>query len=207
MKKTNFDYVNEHLANDETVLWEGRPQNMKLFEGHYGSTLLVRWVLCAIIIAISVWYYTFAQTRGVTTNRAMLISGAMDLFAVYNIIKPFLDLRTLANRTHYFITNRRFIIFKNAGINSGIASRKFEDMTEATLVTYKNGCGSLYIGPMTKEIYKNSRSQPQYDSMSADTSMFPIVFYSVADPKEIAPLLPKTIELHTSQEGALAFQN
>ena len=97
------------LADDETVLWQSRPESFGLLAGTYRNSFLRRIAVCVAAMAVVLILYSFAVSgRGIAYSPVVVVLVlAVGLFLIFRQI---LDDSRIRKTALYAVTDRRLIV-------------------------------------------------------------------------------------------------
>lgn len=195
-------YLKEELNPGETLLWSGRPANIKTFEQPHGKMIILRFVISAALLAFAVWYWFFAAAQNFEINLPLTMTFIMVAISAYLCIKPFSEVSRLKKRCLYAITDRRAMIVYNT--NPSIARcRELSESTDASYELLSSGCGNVYVGKKCKSAPRKARALSLSPIMDDDD--LPLIFHSVENPAAVlAHLAAPEKEWATQQSAAIA---
>lgn len=203
MKHQNLSHI---LRDDETVVWESRPQNIRMMEAPFNRSIFLQMVCAAALVAFAVWYVLVsAPANAIPATRAYLVSTVLILLGVALAIRPMRTVQKLENGTRYYITNQRFIATYGSGLSLRVNYREFEDIHEALIDVTGKGRANIFIGPMNKELFAHSRDMVHdYTKDEKGTAM---VFYSVEDAFSACDFFPSHIAISRCTAAVMAFHH
>ena len=102
-----------HLLPDEEIVWKSRPGTFPLITKESG--LLMRWIICAVLLVGLTAAYIAAAQR---TSAPFHVFVVLIIFVAlaYIAIVPILDWKSLLNKTHYYVTNKRVILLSGKNL-------------------------------------------------------------------------------------------
>ena len=195
----NKEIHGDLLLKGERVLWEGKPQKIKLLEAPFTSAIMIRWVAAIGVLLMAVKYWMYAETIFIEPSLRMNITGFIIIIALIIAARPFLDIKNLENNFRYIITDRRAITIRQKGKDRFFTQiRNLSDFAEAVVVQGQNGSGSLIIGPVTEAVLRKQRKD-LLPIQTEEEAMHPLSFYNVYAPDEAARVLPANINVATKK--------
>jgi len=188
------DKISKDLKEGEEIIWVGKPEGLKMLDVPYGSSVIIRWIICLIVVASGLWYGLIfapsAEYLSVNTDVVMVIWVAIGIILA---VWPFLDLSMLKTKCCYCITNQRAIIFIKS-VSSAAKEKSLADVSEITFDIIADDRGNIYIGSKLKDSQKRARTSVLAPSMGKEDEEYPLVFHSIINPEEILGLFPKKAE-------------
>ena len=146
-----FEFCRPYLAENEYVLWKGRPEKGNLFTGREMVILpfAVMWLAFAL-------YWEYQAFQGVGSWFAILWGLPFVAVGIYLLAGRFAAAAYLRGRTFYVITNKKIIIKKGGRI----VMYDGKSLPPMNLVIHKNGNGTLTFGHQiyTRNGYRSSVS-------------------------------------------------
>ena len=105
---------NEHsempeLAEGERLLWQGKPTKVTLLDGVMRTRIIVTWIICAVIMVLSLYFAFFALAE-TTLGRRVVLLVIFNMVPALVIWNTFRDVSGLRHKTHYFVTNQRVLV-------------------------------------------------------------------------------------------------
>lgn len=203
MKNQNLSHI---LRDGETVVWESRPQNIRMMEAPFHRSIIIQMICAVALVVFAVWYVLVsAPANAIPTSRAYILSAVLVLIGLYLAIHPMRTVQKLENSTHYYITNQRFIATYGSGLSLRVNYREFEDIHEALIDVTGKGRANIFIGPMNKEVFAHSRDMVHdYTKEEKNTAM---VFYSVENAFSACDFFPSHIAISRCTSAVTAFNN
>ncbi len=193
-------YLNENLLPDETVKWTGRPTNIKLMEKPMSNFVILRWVISALLLVFTVWYWTFALAHGFEISLPVTLTVILVLVAAWVAVSPLISNRRAQSKCLYAITNKRaLILYKTIPIITRV--RELDTVTDSSYDTLSTGCGNIYVGAKTKNAPGKARDMAFVSDMPDDE--LPLIFFSVEDPASVFALLNAREARHEDEEGSM----
>ncbi|MGI6030644.1 MAG: hypothetical protein ACOX7F_03980 [Eubacteriales bacterium] len=198
--------LQELLRKDEKIVWEGTPsKDIKAFEAPYSTKIMIRFVISLILVGFGVYYMAvMGPSLGNDAGMSFSVAAFFFIIGIYTSVSPFLAVKRLTSKTHYYITNQRFITVMG-GNNPNITYREFNDITEATIDLRSSDRADLYIVPMTKQIYNHSRDfvRPYRE----EDKMAPMVFCGIENAFEACDFFPTHIAINRNTSANPVFTN
>ena len=100
--------LNGILAEDETLLWSGAPEQFDMMSPAYKGKMIRKILLVIVgILGLSAWYISAAIANGVAVRPIAIVICALPF--LYSIYNDFRDVKKLKNDTLYAMTDRRMI--------------------------------------------------------------------------------------------------
>lgn len=198
--------LEELWRKDEKILWEGTPsKNIKLFEAPHTNKIVMRFIIAALLIGFGIYYAAIlGPNLGNDFGKSMSITGFFAIIGIWVAVAPIIAVKRLSSKTHYYITNQRFIAVMGTN-NPNITYREFEDVTEATIDVRDENRADLYIGPMTKDIYNHSRDYVR--PFREEDKMTPMVFCGIEDAFAACDYFPTHIAINRNTSASPVFTN
>ena len=183
--------IKEDLNEGEEVIWAGRPTQIKLLDMPYGSSIIIRWIICLVIVVFALWYglifVTSAENLRVSSNTIMLVCI---LIAAFIALRPVMDVSKLQKKCCYFITNQRAITIIS-GSTRKFKDKLFADVSDIAYDIIADDRGNVYIGPKLKNSQSKARVSALTPTMdSEEEKNRPHIFYNVAEPAEVVKFFP-----------------
>ena len=187
------------LLKGERVLWEGKPQKMKLIEAPFTAGIIIRWVAAICVFLGAFRYWTHTSTIVMETSLRMNVTIFIAIIGIIIAARPFLDIKNLENNFRYIITDRRAIAIRQKGKDKFFTQiRDLSDFTEALVVEGEGGRGSLVIGIATDAVLRKQRKDLS-PTQTAGEELDPLSFYSIYAPDDAAKALPAHIKVATKK--------
>ena len=187
---TSIKRISEYMYEDETVLWAGKPEGVRLLEVPYGTTTIIRWIICLIIAVAALWYgLIFVPSSASANLNGNTIMVVCIIIAIVIALWPMLDIYRLKKKCSYYITNQRALTFV-AGSSAKLKEMLYTDGLEITFDLIEGNRGNIYIGKKLKNSFKKARVSVFTPSADVDEEPRPLVFYSVMDPGDIVSKFP-----------------
>lgn len=201
MKNQDLTHI---LRDGETVVWESRPQNIRMMEAPFVRSILLQMACAVILVCFALWYaLILAPANGTLSTSAYLISTILILIGVYLAIVPMRTVQKLENKTHYYITNQRFIATYRSVLALHVNYREFDDITEMLIDVTGKGRANLFIGPTSKEMFAHCRDMVHnYSPEEKDKTM---IFYSVGNAFDSCDFVPAHIAISRCTAAVTAF--
>ena len=100
--------LNSILADGETLLWSGAPEQFNMMSPTYKGKMIRKILLVAVgIIGLSAWYISAAMANGVAVRPIAIVICALPF--LYSLYNDFRDAKKLQSVTLYAMTDRRMI--------------------------------------------------------------------------------------------------
>ena len=99
------------LWEGEEVRWSGRPKPFSLFDHDSKNSILLTWIVSALVLAAVIVLMVFSSITGTRSFTDVLIMAIVALFLPVALsARPFMDKKCLEKNTLYAITNFRIIV-------------------------------------------------------------------------------------------------
>ena len=179
------------LQPGEVVKWSGRPQDVKLMDGPFGTSFIIRVIVALILVAGSA--YLCGPGRGETADPlqatgllCICIIVASDL-----VVDPLLVANRVGKKATYYITDRRVIACFAKGSNDmTVKTRDISDLKEVTVDKLSNGNSVIYLGKKSRRAARLARTQEVFSDAQNKEDGIPLMFYSVPNVQEALSALP-----------------
>ena len=184
------NHIQGDLNEGEEILWVGSPTGIKLVDMPYGTSIIIRWIVCLIFAAVGLWYGLIyapsAENLSVNANAVMLVCIAIAAFVA---LWPLADVSKLNKKCFYYITNQRALTLV-LGSSNNLKERLLKDVPEITFDMIADDRGNIYIGTKLKNSFSKARISVLTPQLGADGDDRPLIFHSVVNPKEILDIFP-----------------
>lgn len=189
------------LRNDETILWEGRPSDISLLEAPYTFKVMICWVVSGLLIVFGCWYLSISSVGASSPQIDHWIIGCIAIVVgIYLLCIPFVSINRLKNKTHYYITNQRFVAYCDNGSTMTCTYRELTNMTEITIETIGKNRYNIYIGTMDKKLRSHTRDP--ISNYMEEQKMLPLSFHSVSNAYNCTDVLPDYISIHRNTQAS-----
>lgn len=175
------------LAEDETLLWSGRPEAFETLDKTNKQSILTGLVIKIAVVAVLLFLYIRAAGDGAGIKPGVL--AVIVLIGAYAAANPFLTARRLRKNTFYALTDKRVL---RAGANDSAVP--YERMKNAVLRTDADGHTTLLCGPRTKNLKPHqwrSEADAAFINGPDDPEALRVVLYAVPVDKEFKALIKK----------------
>lgn len=201
MKTQDLTHI---LRDGETVVWESRPQNIRMMEAPFMRSIWLHMTGAIVLIAAALWFaLSAAPAHGVSITTTYVVATILVLLGIYLAIRPMRIVQNLENRTHYYITNQRFIATYASPFSMRVNYRELDDISEMLIDVTGKGRANLFIGPCSKEMFAHGRDLVHnYSPAEKGTTM---VFYSIDNAFASCDCLPTHIAISRCTAAVTAF--
>lgn len=175
------------LAEDETLLWSGRPEPFETLDKTNKQSILIGLAIKIAVVAILLILYIRAALGAIGIKPGVIV--VVLLIGGYAIANPFLTARRLRKNTFYALTDKRVI---RAGANDSAVP--YERMKNAVLRTDADGHTTLLCGPRTKDLKPHqwrSEADAAFINGPDDPEAIRVILYAVPQDKEFKALVKK----------------
>ena len=178
------------LAEDEKLLWTGRPEPFEVLDKTNKTSILTGLVIKVLVIVGCLLLYYTTREGGDSKPIVPIMLLAIGAFAVLN---PFLIARRLQKKTIYGLTDRRVL---RAG--SSDESVPYERMKNAVLRTDADGHTSLLCGPRTQHLKPRqwrAEADAAFINGPDDPEAVRVILYAIPVDKELKALLKQYLNV------------
>ena len=174
------------LAEDETLLWSGRPEPFETLDKTNKQSILIGLAIkIAVVAGLLILYLRAARDVGIKPGVIVVVL----LIGGYAILNPFITARRLRKNTFYGLTDKRVI---RAGANDSAVP--YERMKNAVLRTDADRHTTLLCGPRTKNLKPHqwrSEADASFINGPDDPEAIRVILYAVPQDKEFKALIKK----------------
>ena len=187
--------LKERLRENEQVVWQGKPEDIKLFEKPFPGRIFTMWAVSVLLLVFTGWYsFSYGPAKELEPTLLRNVGIFCTVLAAYIAVSPFLAIRKMHNKVAYCITTERFIAYTPNSKSPRFQFREFDDFTEVTVEKLSTGKYNMYIGPISKGL--RGRSRDGVINYNDTMKMDPLVFTSISDPQGACACLPDHITIH-----------
>ena len=199
MEKTNsFNRFDELIVSElrssegESILWKGKPTDIKIMEAPYGNIYILRWLICLLLFACVLWYQLIYMPSNSMTTNSLAIPIVCTLAILFIAVKPLIDINSIQRKCVYCITTKRVIV-SNVSNPLKMKAKSFEEVDDISIEMISDNRGTIYIGKKQKNSVRRSRTDSLVFPTSNDDEEFakrPLIFYSIEAPKNVMTYFP-----------------
>lgn len=138
--------LSRQLLEGEEAQWLGRPERFSLLSKDYKGSLILRWIIAAVVLAaLIIAYSVWVAGSAAKFNTILVLIIVLACVYIFVII-PVMDRFTLMNRTFFCVTNKRVLVFVSdrAPISLNRAGLNF------SIINGENGCSHIAFGAAAK---------------------------------------------------------
>lgn len=192
MEEKYLDALKTQLADDEKILWTGKPEKINLLEGAYKSSFISRVIACSVTACILPYLYYSSLLNKNEMNIPVLL--CLILIPLAAIVIPVLEKNKLESKCRNVITNKRAISFcDDPSFASVLKILELNDIESIDLDILSTGKGIIYIGEKEKNA-KKTRLSAINGLKDGQGNINGLVFYSINDPYKVCEYFPKNIK-------------
>ena len=172
------------LWEGEEVRWSGRPKPFPLIDQDSKNSILLTWIVSALVLAAVVVLMIFSAIAGTHSFTEVLIMAAVALFLpVVLSTRPFMDKKCLEESTLYAITNFRII----ALVKGEVMYLPLVKGIQTAVRSHEDGFGSLRFGELVGKPAKKSRDHAVIGMRNVDSKedMTGLMFYHIDQPDQL----------------------
>jgi len=187
------EFMKGQLRPDEEILWTGSPHNVQLFEKTCKPGLLMRWAICLVFVAMAAAYTVYATGMGFEATNILIVCSVVLLCTGAAAVTPVMVTKSLGKSYTYYITNKRFIAYKE-GVSPRIDWREIADVAEIAIEMIDKTHGNIYLGGKTKAAVSGLRTDIR-SNYSADYKNTTLVFCSIDNAADVYDFFPSGIKV------------
>ena len=172
------------LWEGEEVRWSGRPKPFSLFDHDSKNSILLTWIVSALVLAAVIVLMVFSSITGTRSFTDVLIMAIVALFLrVALSARPFMDKKCLEKNTLYAITNFRII----ALVKGEVMYLPLVKGIKTAVQSHEDGFGSLRFGELVGKPAKKSRDHAVIGMRNVDSreDMAGLMFYHIDQPGQL----------------------
>lgn len=132
--------IKDALQNDEKVIWAGKPANFSLMDAATKTSIILRWLISAIIGIGCIVAYCVAY-GGTDIFEPLVIVVVLAVMA-FVILRPITDRRNIIKKVFYCITDKRVLV--------SVGNRDLYELNrnglKASFTESTNGCVHVALG-------------------------------------------------------------
>ncbi len=175
--------VIKELAEGESIVWRGAPENFPLMNAEMSKALTRRWLGCIIAAVVIVAAYIVLTVGTGAAISVWLLIIALGV-AAYFALLPMVDRGNVLNKCRYYITDRRVILHYGG---RDIFSLPLAGL-KSQIVEAENGCVHVELGKYVGVKAKKRRVAAFVPKRDDNDSVCGLVLYNVADSDSIRKL-------------------
>jgi len=185
-------YIQKILAEDESILWTGRPQMTKLFDEDTKKHSILRIIVSAAVgLALLGGYFAMCANSG--TELKPMIPVVIFVCSFFAISGIFTSFRAL-NKTTYYITNQNVILVRGSDKHFSLPLSMVDD---TKVIRGDNGLDSLCIGSFAcktpKHKLRYAGIECRRKELKDSSFVYYPVFYNISDAKNVEQQLIKAV--------------
>lgn len=168
----------------EALRWSGRPKPFRLMDKNFQSSILITWVISALIMLAAAVLLILPLATGSRALSDLVILSVMILFLpVILSARPLMDKHCLEEQTIYAITNYRIIVI----VKDDVMSLPIGKGMKVAVDDQEDGCGTIRFGELVGKPARKSRAHAVLGLRSDDskTSIIGLLFYHVDRPDQL----------------------
>ena len=186
----DFDKFAPLLAKGETVEWTGRPAPFLVVDRYNKKSLYLRWVLITVAAIVCVAAYIIYTSSKEEAKFQIIVPILFIAAAVFFILRPIADARTIQKKRLYAITSQRNLICDG---EESVKEMNLDDIHDVKLIHKGNGVGDVIFGKAAfRQSYNTRRVTAIVPLKNVDEGperITAMVFYNIKGYEQIRPLL------------------
>ena len=181
----NQKQLQEILAPDEVLLWQGAAHRPPLLDCPSRKTMVRDWGIFALFAGLSLLFYfghAAANMSGAETVFCLLF---FNLIPFSNAIFPLTAQNTLRGDSLFAVTDRRVIsVIKG----EALSLPRNKDLSQSVTL-WDGDCGNLAFGTAAGRPLHKCRMDAVLGVRGKDRAVTGLVFYHIPHPEQVAALL------------------
>ncbi|MBO8434373.1 MAG: hypothetical protein IAC55_03505 [Tyzzerella sp.] len=167
-----------HLhSDDEVILWQGNPQDIKVFDIISKPVILLIGLFCIFIIAFAVKY--FFLTEGANDFMRVFVTAIILALGIFVAIVPFVYTSRLRKNTTYVLTNKRAIVLREKGDYNVTAYRSLNKLKNICIYKNNSDTATFYFIEDSIELF----------SIGERNSFDDVIFRNIKDFDELEKIV------------------